>query len=349
MRRHRGIAFSLAVLFAGVGMQTEAAAKEKLDGYLEFKKPPYLVVDGQRLEVTKRTKLDAGRYHSVFDVPLGYAIKAQGRRRRDGTIAAKSIEATRNGSEFMEGQVMSATNEEERKYVTQRAIYDTAPDGQRKLVGRLITGGPEVERCRRIVDRLLPSYVEPDNVRVYVVDNPAWNAMAMANYSVYVFSGLLPDMDDDELAIVLGHELAHATYEHSRRQARSGLIGNLAGVAAVIASQRIGSERGRVVAQGATLLGVTTAGNVYSRSYEDQADRVGLRYVYEAGYDVRKAPALWKRFAEKYGDGSRVTNFFFGDHSLASQRARALQGEIARNYGNQEIDPPSALSVAHRW
>jgi hypothetical protein len=71
-----------------------------------------------------------------------------------------------------------------------------------------------------------------------------------------------------------------------------------------------------------------------------------LRYVYEAGYDVGKAPALWKRFAEKYGDGNKVTNFFFGDHSLAMERARALQGEIAHNYRDPAKDPPVSEGVA---
>jgi predicted Zn-dependent protease len=91
---------------------------------------------------------------------------------------------------------------------------------------------------------------------------------------------------------------------------------------------------------------VTTAGNIYSREFEDQADRVGLRYIYEAGYDVSKAPALWKRFAERYGDGDKVTNFFFGDHSLAQDRAKNLQREIAANYSDLHKDPPSNEAIA---
>jgi Zn-dependent protease with chaperone function len=185
-------------------------------------------------------------------------------------------------------------------------------------------------------------------VRVYVVDNKAWNAMAMPNFSVYVFSGLLPDMSDDEMAIILGHELTHALYEHSRKEATGGLLGSLAGIAGLIVANQTNSDTGRAVAEGATALGVTTAGNVYSREFEDQADRVGLRYVYEAGYDVSKAPALWKRFADKYGDGDKVTNFFFGDHSLAQERAKNLQREIAANYSDPRKDPPSNEAIAER-
>src|SRR5262249_10820602 len=150
--------------------------------------------------------------------------------------------------------------------------------------------GPEVDRARRIVDRLLPAYVDPKKVRVYVVDNKEWNAMAMANFSIYVFNGLMADMDDDEMAIVLGHELTHATYEHSRRQAKSGMIGSGAGQAVGMGAGLIKNDMIKGAAQQATALGVTTFGNAFSRTYEDQADRVGLRYVYEAGYDYTKAP-----------------------------------------------------------
>jgi hypothetical protein len=75
---------------------------------------------------------------------------------------------------------------------------------------------------------------------------------------------------------------------------------------------------------------------------EDQADRVGLRYTYEAGYDITKGPALWKKFAEKYGEGSAALNFFFSDHSQARVRAANLEREIARNYrdGPKPDGPP---------
>jgi len=337
----RHIRIAAAVFSAAIAFPAAASAKDKLDGYLEFRKPPYIIVDGQRLEVNNKTRLDAGKYRKISDVPLGWHIKAQGSRAKDGTIVAKKIQASKNGSEFMESEVLEATNAAEKHYVETRKVSDTGPNGEEKVVGKLFDSGPDVERCRRIVDRLLPPYVPKDQVRVYVVDNPAWNAMAMANYSIYVFSGLIHDLDDDELAIVLGHELTHATHEHSRRQAKGGLIQGIAGVAATIAAQTIDDDRARMAAQGATVLGVTTMGNVYSRDYEDQADRVGLRYVYEAGYDVGKAPGLWKKFADKYGDGNKVTNFFFGDHSTAMQRARALQQEIAFNYRDRAKDPPS--------
>ena len=80
-----------------------------------------------------------------------------------------------------------------------------------------------------------------------------------------------------------------------------------------------------------SLAGVA-ASNGYSRDMEDQADRVGLRYAYEAGFDITKAPRLWNRRNEKSPDGGRVENFLYGGHSLHAARAENLRRQIAVNY-----------------
>ena len=337
----KGVRLGLALLCAGGVAVAAWAGKTDVNGYLEYKKGSFLIVDGQRVETTAKTKLKAGKTRTVADLPLGWVVRASGTRGPDGTLVASQIEAKPNGSEFLESDVLAGTNAAEKAFVQAKKVADAGPDGKEHVIGTLLDSGPQVDRARGIVNRLLPAYVPADKVRVYVVDNPEWNAMAMANFSIYVFSGLMKDLDDDELAVVLGHELAHATYEHSRRQAKTGMIGGLTGTAASIGASYIDSDLGRAAAQQATAIGVTTMGNVYSRDHEDQADRVGLRYVYEAGYDYRKGPDLWRKFAKKYGDGDKVTNFFFGDHSLSMKRASDLENEIARNYADPKKDPPT--------
>ena len=89
----------------------------------------------------------------------------------------------------------------------------------------------------------------------------------------------------------------------------------------------------RLGLQVAAVLGASAWSNGYGRRYEDQADRVGLRYAYEGGYDIRKGPALWARFARKYGDTPKALNFFFGGHSVAKDRQRNLERELSTNYG----------------
>lgn len=332
-----------------VGAAAPALAGDvKVGGTLDFRKPGgFLVVDAQRLQVTKKTHFSGGgKAKSPSTIPLGYWIKAKGSRAPDGTIVLSDLEASPNGMQMFEENVLKSTNEAEKSYVQAKKVYDQGSDGKEQVVGALITQGPQVDRARRIIDRLLPSYIDPKQVRVYIVDNKEWNAMAMANYSIYVYSGLMADMDDDELAIVLGHELSHATQEHSRKQASKSMIGGITGTAAQLGASMMKSDLAKQAVAGAAGLGVTTFGNVYSREYEDQADRVGLRYVYEAGYDYTKAPALWQRFADKYGDQDKVSNFFFGNHSTNLQRKKDLQAEIAHNYSDPAKDPPTQKAGA---
>jgi predicted Zn-dependent protease len=154
----------------------------------------------------------------------------------------------------------------------------------------------------------------------------------MGNFSIYVFSGLLDDLDDDEMAIVLGHELAHATHEHTRRQFKKAMWIQLAALGVTAASEDIDDRTSRVVARLLVAFGAVAWQNGYGRDLEDQADRVGLRYAYEAGYDVSRGPELWRRFARKYGEKGKLASFFLANHSLASQRAANLEQEIALNY-----------------
>src|SRR5262249_30388688 len=155
---------------------------------------------------------------------------------------------------------------------------------------RLYDSGPMVERVERIVDALLPPYIDPDNVRCYVIENPEWNAFAMGNFSIYVFSGLLNDLDDDEVAIVLGHEITHATHEHTRRQFKKQMWIQLAVLGLAVATETVDDANKRAVLGLLTLFGAAAWKNGYGRDCEDQADRVGLRYAFEAGFDIRKGP-----------------------------------------------------------
>ena len=337
-----------AVIVAGAAAPTlHPAEKAKVDkvkhsGYLEFRKPAFLIVDAQRVQITSKTKFKGtGRAKSLENIPMGYELKVRGVRVTDGTIVADEIQAEPNRTGSAERELLSGSEQAEQAWVQAKKVYEPGPDGKEIVMGALHDSGPQVDRARRIVDRVLPAHVDRQRVSVYVVDNKEWNAMAMANFSIYVFSGLMADLDDDELAIVLGHEIAHATHEHSLKQAKSSQFTGIAGAIVATGAELIDNPLAKTAVQGAGALGMTTFGNTYSREHEDQADRVGLRYVYEAGYDYTKAPKLWNRFAQKYGDQDKVTNFFFGDHSTSAKRAKDLEIEIANNYKDLAKDPPA--------
>ena len=192
--------------------------EEKVDGYLEWRQGDLLIADGQKVRVSPSTKFKGkAEARDVASIPLGYELKAKGLREDGGVLLAREIEAKPNGGALFESDVKTATDEAERRAVRAGRFLEGDGPGATSA-GRLYTEGPEVDRVRRIVDGLCPPYVDAAGFRVYVIENREWNAFAMGNYSIYVFTGLLQDLDDDEVAIVLGHEMVHATHEHTRRQ-----------------------------------------------------------------------------------------------------------------------------------
>jgi hypothetical protein len=320
---------------------------EKVDGYAEWRAGDVLLVDGQRVRLAKGGRFKGhGEAKSFAGIPLGYEVRARGTRDADGVLLATEIDAKPNASAMFEGAVRSATDEAEARYRKAGRFVQEANGGKMTSIGRLYEDGPEVERVRWIMDALVPPYLDPDGIRVYVIENDEWNAFAMGNYSIYVFTGLLEDMDDDELAIVLGHELAHATHEHTRRQFKKTMWIQLAALGVTAAAEEIDDKKARAVVQLAAQFGAVAWNSGYGRELEDQADRVGLRYAYEAGFDVTKGPRLWNRFAKKYGEQGKVANFFFSDHSLSRVRATHLERELAFNYPDGPRTDRPAKTVA---
>lgn len=331
---------ALVALLAGVIVVGAAAAapavlaetRVKLDGYAEWRpSSATLVVDAERVRVDGKTKWH-GAYRRIADVPLGDEVRVTGARQDDGSVLARDIDVRPNGDALFEKDVQQGTAQLEGLWLRDGAAFEADRNGGKKVIGEIATDGRDVARVRGLVRRLAPPYVDRSNLRVYVIDNKEWNAMAMGNGAVWVFRGIMNDMSDDELAIVVGHELAHYTHEHSRRQMRRGLWTQLAGLSAILAAEAIDNRALRTGAQAGAALGMMALTSGYGRDLEDQADRVGLRYAYEGGFDVRRAPQVWNRFLEKYGEQSRLTNFFFSDHSLASARRRNLEREIEWNY-----------------
>jgi Zn-dependent protease with chaperone function len=312
----------------------DAPKTVRLDGYAEWRRGDILLVEGQRVRPAAELRFKGkGEARDYGSIPLGYEVKLKGVRLGDGSVLARELHAKPNGEALFESDLRSSFDEIEGKFRKMRRVYDEDERGRMAQdYGRLIESGPDWRRVRRIADDLVPPRFADDAFRVYVVDNQEWNAMAAPNGAIFVFSGLLEAMDDDEIAIVLGHELVHATHEHARKQFKKSLWVQLGALGVMAAAESIDSDAKRIGVQAATLIAASAWSSGYGRSHEDQADRVGLRYAFEGGYDVEKGPGLWTRFAKKYGEGNKLVNFFFSDHSQSLVRARNLQAELAVNY-----------------
>ena len=159
------------------------------------------------------------------------------------------------------------------------------------------------------------------------------NAFALANGTVVLYSGMLMMLENEaQLAAVLGHEIAHAVQEHTYRQSqyhKKALMALRIGAAVGAA------YGGRAVADLANLTEAAIR-NGYSRSLENQADRIGTEYMLAAGYDPREAARVWKVMALKSGD--HATNFFWSTHDNHTTRRSYLMSELKTNYDGIDFE-----------
>ena len=170
-----------------------------------------------------------------------------------------------------------------------------------------------VQRVGRAIAEISP---QPDWDWEFVVfDDDTPNAFALPGGKVGVNTGLFKvAKTDDQLAAVIGHEVAHAIARHGVERMSSGLLTQLGVVAAGIASDNQAIAAGLA---GAATLGYTLP---HSRTQESEADAIGLRYMARAGYDPRAAVKLWENM-EAYG-GDQPPQFLSTHPSHGNRIAR---------------------------
>ena len=140
------------------------------------------------------------------------------------------------------------------------------------------------------------------NWRMTVVKSNELNAWAMAGGKMMFYTGLVDKLklNDDEIAVVMGHEMAHALQEHSKSAQNLGMVTTIVGgIADAAASVALGANTGG-------LLSTTMAVGVdmpYSRSNETEADEIGLMLMAKSGYNPQAAPNLWKKMQAASGSG----------------------------------------------
>lgn len=172
---------------------------------------------------------------------------------------------------------------------------------------RVMTSGAAVDQVTRVVRNLLVVIraLEPSfEWQVSVVESPQANAFCLPGGKIVVYTGILPiTQNDDGLAAVLGHEIAHAILRHgSQRMLQTEVFNTvLQGASTAVSMGDMTPEHQRAV-MGA--LGATTKYGVlmpFSREHETQADERGLLYAARAGYNPQEAVRFWERMSATGG------------------------------------------------
>jgi len=193
-----------------------------------------------------------------------------------------------------------------------------------KEKGKLNPDPAEYARVKKIADKLIaqtPAFRRDATGwqwEVNVLDSPEVNAWCMPGGKIAVYTGLIEKLNitDDELAAVMGHEIAHALREHSRERASEQAIAGLgiSVVAAVAGIGQLGQKGMEYAYQG--LLGLPN-----SRQHETEADRIGVELAARAGYDPRAAITLWQKMGKA---GGSEPPKFLSTHPSRSERVKDL-------------------------
>ena len=194
------------------------------------------------------------------------------------------------------------------------------------------SGNPQLQRLRTIAQRIIP-YATQWNPRasswrweVNLIGSQEINAFCMPGGKIAFYTGILEKLQltDDEVAMVMGHEMAHALREHSREQMAKS---SATSIGLSLGAQLLGlGDLGNLAAKmGSQLLSLR-----FSRSDESDADLVGLELAARAGYNPQAAVSLWRKMGEATGDGGIG---FLSTHPTGPDRIRELERNIPRVQG----------------
>lgn len=153
------------------------------------------------------------------------------------------------------------------------------------------------EMVHRVGNRIATAAAKPEYQWEFAVidDEKTINAFALPGGKVAVFTGILKfTKNEDGLATVMGHEVAHALQRHGAERYSRGILETIGQVGALAAGAMAGRPDAAMAAMSAYGVGVSLP---FGRSQESEADLIGLRLMAQAGYDPREAVPFWERMS----------------------------------------------------
>jgi len=171
------------------------------------------------------------------------------------------------------------------------------------------------------------SRLEGYNWDFNLVESPEANAWCMPGGKVVFYTGILPiTKDETGLAVVMGHEIAHAIAGHGNERMSQALLTEMGGVAIAVALQEKPEQTQQLWM---TAYGVGSQVGVmlpFSRLHESEADRLGLIFMAMAGYDPNKAVDFWQRMADM--KGGQAPPEFLSTHPSDNTRIRQIRERL---------------------
>ncbi|MGH9322352.1 MAG: tetratricopeptide repeat protein [Vicinamibacteria bacterium] len=310
-----------------IKIETERHKKVDLEGHIES-----FSAGGDSFDVEGRRVRYSGVDRNVLRP--GMVLEGEGILVDDGTIELKKYEVRPRERDKGEVEFLALAATELSELKKNLDFYDD----------RLFQ-----EYVARVGHGLVPEWVDRNEIQFNfgIVNDPELNAFALPDGTIVIHTGLLATLENEaQLATVLGHEIAHVTHKHGYRGYKAAQKIQWIALGAAVAAAAIDADRNAwegpswastLLSLGATL-SLTAAVNGHGRNLEDDADRIGLAYSIDAGYDPFQAPRVWEVFSLHTGDRNAVATWFFSDHSTHRARIGNLTQEINRFY-RDHLDP----------
>jgi len=214
-------------------------------------------------------------------------------------------------------QMAEQAYEEMKAGASQEGILNT----DRNLLNRVREVGARIEPHTAVFRSDAPGW----DWEINVLRSDELNAFCMPGGKIMFYSGLIQQLDlsDAEIAIVMGHEIAHALREHSREQMSNALAAQAAiGVGAAVFG--LGQSAADLAGTGYQALIATS----FSRTDESEADRIGLELVARAGYDPRAGLTLWQKMINANQGGRPPA--LLSSHPTEADRVRQIERMLPR-------------------
>ena len=240
-----------------------------------------------------------------------------------GTTRTVPITGRKQNLLVTDEQVLSLSNKEYTSFMQSATLSSDATNtAMVKRVGQRLASAVQTY----LTNNGMAAEVQNFSWEFNLVKNNEANAFCMPGGKIVVYEGLLPyTKDEPSLAIVLGHEIAHAVAKHSAEQ-MSKQIKNQYGtqiLGSVLSAAGVGStttQLAQIIAQ----KGLQFRSLKYSRDNETEADRMGLIFAAMAGYDPNVAVSFWQRMSQ----GSSNQSDMFSDHPSDAKRIAAIKAEM---------------------
>ncbi|MDO9084316.1 MAG: M48 family metallopeptidase [Humidesulfovibrio sp.] len=189
----------------------------------------------------------------------------------------------------------------------------------------------QAERVKRVGRRIAQAANKPDyKWEFHLIDKDTVNAFCLPGGKVFVYSGILDlATSNDELAAIMGHEIAHALVRHGGERMSMALMAQVGGQAASLAlGSAVGGGASQVFNQAYGLGSQVGVLLPHSRAQESEADEVGMILAAKAGYEPSGALSLWQKMDAYSAKKGQNTPAWLSTHPASKDRIKDIQAKM---------------------